>query len=248
MKNPNVIVCSDYGSIIVNANDSGVGRTIIESGYYATIDIELIKQLLNFLYLRKDKLVLYDVGANIGTHVLALAKTYGEKLSIRAFEAQRFIFYMTCGTVAINGLQNVHCYNLAVSNENGKYIDLMLPDYSKENNFGSFELVPPIKSDNQNMVKNSNETIGTVTLDSFNESVDFIKMDVEGMEDKALEGAERVIRNSRPICFIETLKSDFGFLVNYFHSKNYCGFQKGDDLIAIPLEFAIQIEGLARTF
>lgn len=248
MNNPNALINSDYGSIIVNINDSVIGKHISQLGYWAKDDIELIKKLIDFLLEKKESVTFYDVGANIGTHALAIGKTYGSKVKVRAFEAQRQIFNMLCGTVALNGLANVYCHNLAVSDVIGDNIKISLPKYTETNNFGGLELIQPLRSDNQATVKNDFEEIATTTLDSFNEVVDFIKMDIEGMEDKAFIGAKLILKKHKPICFIEILKTDVDFLINLFKENGYLGFQKNADVIVIPIEHQIQINGLDRIF
>lgn len=248
MKNPNALISSDYGSIIINVNDNGVGRDISRFGYFSKDDIDLIKQLIDFLLAKKEKITFYDVGANIGTHALAVGKIYGERVKIRAFEAQRLIFNMLCGTIALNGLSNIFCHNLAVSDKSGGRIKISLPNYNEANNFGGLELIKPLRSDNQSMVKNDFEEIATTTLDDYDEVVDFIKMDIEGMEDKALMGSKMILEKYRPICFIEILKTDTDYLINIFKKNGYLGFQKGMDLILIPAEHQIQINGLNRIF
>lgn len=248
MSNPNALINSDYGSIIINVNDSVIGKHISQLGYWAKDDIELIKQLVDFLLTKKESITFYDVGSNIGTHSLAIGKTYGRKVKIRAFEAQRQIFNMLCGTVALNGLTNIFCHNLAVSDGGDEKIKIPLPNYDEVNNFGGLELIVPLRSDNQTMSKNNYEEIATTTLDDFNEIVDFIKMDIEGMEDKAFIGAKLLLEKYKPICFIEILKTDVNFLINLFKGMGYFGFQKNADLIVIPTEYQIQINGLNRIF
>ena len=248
MSNPNALINSNYGPIIININDSVIGRSICQSGYWANEDIELIKTLINFLLNKKESIVFYDVGANIGTHSLALGKTYKNKIKIRSFEAQRQIFNMLCGTVALNGLNNIHCYNSAVSNESNISIQIPVPDYNSLNNFGGLELIKPVRTDNHNAIISSYEAIQTLTLDSFNESVDFIKMDIEGMEDKAFSGSHQLFQKNKPICFVEILKTDVNFIIDFFKSYDYVGFQKNADLIAIPPEHQFSIQGLNRIF
>lgn len=248
MNNPNVLINSDYGSIIINLNDSVIGKHISNLGYWAKDDIELMKSLIDFLLTKKETITFYDVGANIGTHSLAIGKLYGDKVKIRAFEAQRQIFNMLCGTIALNGLNNVYCHNLAVSDESGIKIKIPLPNYNENNNFGGLELIQPKRSDNQEMVKNNFEEITTTTLDDFNEAVDFIKIDIEGMEDKAFIGAKHILKKHMPICFIEILKTDVEFIVNLFKGMDYIGFQKNADLIVIPFNYQIKINGLNRIF
>jgi len=248
MSNPNVLINSDFGPIIINVNDTVIGKQISQSGYWAKDDIDLIKQLIDFLLSKKELVVFYDVGANIGTHSLAVGKSYGQKVKVRAFEARRNIFNMLCGTVALNGLSNIYCHNLAVSDGSVEYIEIPLPNYNVANNFGGLELISPLRSDNQSMIKNNSEKIATTTLDAFDEAVDFIKIDIEGMEDKAFIGAIAILEKHKPICFIEILKTDIDFLTKLFTGLGYFGFQKNADMIMIPSHHQIQINGLSRIF
>jgi FkbM family methyltransferase len=248
MKNPNVLISCDYGSIIVNRYDSFIGAEISKSGYWAKDDIDLIKKLIRFRLKNTSKICFYDVGANIGTHTLAIAKSFQDNVVIRSFEAQRTVFYMLCGTIALNGLNNVKAENVAVSDENNNSIQIELPDYMHFNNFGGLELIAPIHSDNQNMTKSHSELVATRTLDSYDEYVDFLKIDIEGMEDKALRGAVKLIDRSRPICFIEILKTDVEFVTTFFLSRNYIGFKKNNDLLLIPAESNVRLQGLERVF
>ena len=109
-------------------------------------------------------------------------------------------------------------------------------------------MTTPLRSDNQSMVVNSYEEVATTTLDAFNEPVDFIKMDIEGMEDKALRGAYFLFEKYKPICFVEIYKTDVDFLVKFFTEMGYVGFRKDADLIAIPVHHQVQMNGLDRIF
>jgi len=248
MVNPNVVVASDYGPMIVNRFDRCIGLEISTRGFWAQDDIQLIKSLIN-LRLEKSggQITFYDVGANIGTHTLAIAKSFPTNVRLRSFEAQRQIYYMLCGTLALNGVANVVAHHAAVSDVHGEPLDIPLPNYNLPNNLGSLELVTPRKSDNDEMiVKAGHEVVTTLTLDSFGERLDFLKMDIEGMEDRALKGAVQAIERHRPICFVEVNKTDTQFVLDYFKARSFLGFQKGDDVIFMPAEYQLQVEGLAR--
>jgi FkbM family methyltransferase len=248
MSNPNALITSDYGPIIINLNDSQIGKHVSENGYWAKDDLRLIEILMNHLLEKKPELIFYDVGANIGTHSLAIAKTYQSRVKIRAFEAQRQIFHMLCGTLALNGVDNIECHNLAVSANAGEVMQISLPNYGELNNFGGLELIKATRSDNGSMSRRGNQTVLTTTIDSYNEGVDFIKMDIEGMEDLALLGAENTLSAARPICFVELLKTNVEAVIARFIKHRYCGFQKSENLIALPLERDLQINGLSRIF
>jgi FkbM family methyltransferase len=247
MKIPNVLASSDFGPIIVNVNDAIIGRLVIDRGFSAADDIELIRLLLDVILQRKQSILFYDVGANIGTHSLALAKIYGERIRVRAFEAQRQIFYMLCGTVALNGLSNVYCHNIAVGDQSGGRIEVQLPNYQVRNNFGSFELVQTQKSDNHLMVKGEqSEFVDLTTIDFYEEDIDFIKLDVEGMESSAIRGGLATISRCRPVCMVEILKSDVTSILDEFRQLEYCAFLRGGDVILIPLKLGVQLSGVQR--
>ena len=249
MKNPNVVISSDFGPIIINVNDQFIGKSISQNGYWAIEDIKFIIQLLEFQIKKLNRnITFYDVGANIGTHSLAIGKHFSNQIKIRAFEAQRIIYNMLCGTIAINGLTNIFCHQLAVSNNDILEIEISLPNYNVLNNFGGLELISPQNSDNQNMTKDGSEIVKVITLDSFNETVDFIKMDIEGMEDKAIEGAKETIDKHRPICFFEIAKTNSEAILVFFKSRKYSAYINSMDAIFVPDEYQLNIDGLSKVF
>ena len=221
--------------MIINANDQYIGRSIEQYGQWAADDIDLIGRICDFLLQSKPKITIYDVGSNIGTHTVALALRFGDRVQLRAFEAQRQIYYMLCGNVAINGLDNVYCEYAAVSNASGSLL-IQVPDYNEINNFGGVELQDPVHSDNQTMNKPATESVATVTIDSFNEPVDFIKMDIEGMEHLALAGAVNTLMH-RPVCFVEMAKTDQQAVKKIFGQAKYRAYAyKDDDWLFVPDE------------
>lgn len=235
MKNPIVIAASKFGPMMVNINDTYVGREIIRYGAWAPGDITLIIELLTKRMEVSSKLVFYDVGANIGTHSVAVSKAFDANVMIRAFEAQRQIFYMLCGNVALNNLTNIFCHHNAVSNDTAD-ISYYAPDYNAPNNFGGTELIPPVRSDNLDLIRGSCDSVTSVRLEAFNENVDFLKVDVEGMEDKVLQGAERIFATSRPIAFVEVVKTDVKFVFEFFGDLHYIALKKDVDVLFLPQE------------
>jgi FkbM family methyltransferase len=249
MASPNIVVTSSYGPIIVNVNDKFITKSIISNGGWAEHEIELIAQLVSYKLNLMKHIMIYDIGANIGTHTLALSKIFGDKVSIKAYEAQSAIYNMLCGTVALNNLRNVKCYNNAVSNTDHD-IEIALPDYMVENNFGGLELIQPSKSDNQTMVKNGMEVVKAITIDSLNEHVDILKIDVEGMEHLVIDGAKNTIDKNRPICFVEIFKTDTDYILEFFRSRDYMIYRWNTnvftDAVFIPKESGIGVGGLVQ--
>lgn len=248
MPSPNVVASSHVGPIIINVNDHIIGQSILRNGGWEQDEINLIIKILDYQLKNKERLVFYDVGANIGTHTLSLAKHFGSRIKIRAFEAQRPIFNMLNGTLALNGILSVLTHNVAVSDQTGESIEIKLPDYNAPNNFGGLELIATRRSDNQSMVLATTEVVKTIMLDEFDDPVDFIKMDIEGMEDKALRGAINHFDKDRPLAFIEILKTDRSFVCDFFKNRSYNGFSVGGNLLALPKAANIHMRDVQKLF
>ena len=73
-----------------------------------------------------------------------------------------------------------------------------------------------------------------ISLDSLEiDRVDFIKIDVEGMEEDVLNGARKVIEKNQPIMLIEHIKSNKDFLQKFLNNFDYKLFPVGINIIAI---------------
>jgi FkbM family methyltransferase len=177
------------------------------------------------------------VGANVGQYSLALAKTFGARISLRAFEPQRPVFHMLCGTMALNNCLNVKLECAVVSDQDGHQIRIVLPDYDAANNFGALEFEAVQASDNSLLrFSDKEDAVPTVTLDSYAERPHLIKIDAEGMEMKVLQGAARTVANARPVCMVETGKTGLEPVRSFFAGHNYKLFPRGQNAIAIPGE------------
>jgi FkbM family methyltransferase len=239
---------TQFGKIIININDQFIGKSFLNKKYWGLQDIEVISKMIEFKCKKKNRIVFYDVGANIGTHSIALSNIFKNKIVIKAFEAQSNIYEMFNQTIKINNLDNIKLYHNAVSDKNDEIIRVNLPDYSKNNNFGGLELFKPSQNSDNNQMKKSGifEDIKTIKLDIFDEEVDFIKIDVEGMENLVLEGSKNLIVNHRPLLFMELLKSKLDEITEFFKDKDYTIHTKGMDAFIIPVESKINLEGLKR--
>jgi FkbM family methyltransferase len=186
-----------YGKIRVITHDKGISHWIIKKYVWEEHILMLILK-----YIRPETTII-DIGANIGTHTIGIAKYLTEnnqKSKIVAFEPQPFIFSLLqknmerfVPTLEIDlkscGLSNVHT-NI--------YMDM--PNYDVVENPGGYGL-----EWNEIPTQGKTEVI-VKTLDSFQlENVSFIKIDVEGHENQVLEGAYDTIRKSKPVMIIEIL-------------------------------------------
>jgi FkbM family methyltransferase len=154
---------------------------------------------------------------------------------VHAFEAQRLMFHMLAGNVALNSMENIHCHCMAVGARAGS---ARIPriDYRKPANFGSLELNREHQSDfGQQALGGEFEEIPMDTIDAMNLArVDMIKIDVEGMEADVLAGAEQTIRTHRPLMYVEHLKSGTAVLGPLLSGLGYVLYEAFGNFICVP--------------
>jgi FkbM family methyltransferase len=235
-KNDRNVVCeTQLGKIIVNRNDLYIGKSIMDGGYY---EIDSINSIVDFIKktCRYSNPQLLDIGANIGTHALVYSQV--SNAEVHCFEAQRAVFNMLAGTVALNGIDNVYLYNRAVSNKSGEIIEFDRPNYDTKINIGGFELIPPHYSDGGTQdPTDEKEKVETLRIDDLQlDRVAYIKIDIEGMETLCVEGLKETIMRCRPVLVIETFKTDSEKLKNMLKECNYSWSTRGVDLWCQPSE------------
>jgi hypothetical protein len=73
-----------------------------------------------------------------------------------------------------------------------------------------------------------------VALDDFGFTrLDFLKLDIEGMELEALEGARRTVETCRPIMLVEYVKARPGVLHAWLEARGYRCVQAGMNILAV---------------
>ncbi|HVJ50921.1 MAG TPA: FkbM family methyltransferase [Aliidongia sp.] len=238
-----IVVPTRYGQMIINRNDINQANALIKTGQSLDhAEIELLGQVLRLYDADFGKsLSILDLGANFGTFSLGLAPLVGPKGVIHAFEPQRILFNMICGSVALNGLTNVHVHNLAVGDREGA-VEIPQFDYSKPLNFGSVEFSAEQReplSQERGHDPAAAELVPLATLDRFGfERVHLLKIDVEGMELAVLDGAQATIGRCRPIIFAEFIKVDREALRLRLEGFGYSIFHTTMCYLAVPNELA----------
>jgi len=145
-----------------------------------------------------------DVGANIGTYTLPLAKTY-PALEFVCFEPQLPVYELLRKNIELNQLKNVVTHALGLS-DSAREVTAILPAYDLEPNIGAFSLDREVQL-HEYEVKTHGETqtVQLRTLDSFDfREVRLLKVDVEGLELEVLRGARQtLVQNDFPPLLFE---------------------------------------------
>lgn len=183
-----------YGRLLVPVRDQVIGRSLRVYGEWAEEEIRFISALLN------EHDIVLDIGANIGTHTIALASRF-PKIQIFAFEPQPLLHALLVSNVLSAGFANVTPMAMGCSS-NITLIDVN-PDYDAIDwNFGAVALTESPFAQGSYAAP-----VTMIPIDSlvFQSRVQLLKIDVEGMEKEVLSGAVSLLTSDRPLVFFEIL-------------------------------------------
>jgi FkbM family methyltransferase len=211
-----VLAATDVGPRILNrmdfsGGDYGPGTILLDEGAYEQKEADVAGVLLLQLRAtRGDGVVVIDGGANIGPLTLYWGQGMRDWGTVTAFEPQRFIYYALAGNIALANLFNVTAVHAALSDHTGT-IEVPTFDYSRPFCSGSISLLATLpdhskRAEELRAAATGKESVPAVTIDSLGlDRLDFLKLDIEGMEPAALSGARETIARCKPIVTAEHL-------------------------------------------
>jgi FkbM family methyltransferase len=171
--------------------DSGLERSIWETGTYEKGSLAVMADLL------RPGDVFVDVGANIGLMSVFAARLVGDAGKVFAFEPHP----ETCGildeNIRLNGCSNIEVSRMAIGSKPGHariYI-------RRDANRGEASLIQPETLDRSPETSEEGLEIELTTLDAFfadKVPAHMIKLDIEGYELEAMEGARGLLTSEQP--------------------------------------------------
>jgi len=181
-----------------------IQRIIVNSKTF--FEMSILQELQPYI---KKNAVIFDIGANIGNHSVYWAIKSNAK-KIYSFEPVQNIFNILKRNIELNNVtEKVKIYNIGLSNEkiNGSI------SYYNPKDIGRTQ----IKQDlNGNL---SLEKLDNIKIDE--DTIDFLKIDVEGHELKVLQGGKETIKTYKPIIFVESFPENKKKVHEYLESLNY---------------------------
>lgn len=143
-----------------------------------------------------------DVGANVGDTLMNFAKSVGSDGLVYGFEPDKNNFERLTKNISLNkSIQNMKAFNIGLGDEEGEYLIKM--NETEPGNAGSKRIIGASKSDSPNEMKVTIKKLDDYMDQLKVSKIDFIKMDIEGFELKALTGAIDTINKYRPKLFLE---------------------------------------------
>jgi FkbM family methyltransferase len=171
-------------------------------------------------HLVKEGDTVIDCGANFGYNSVIMGKQIGDTGKLFAFEPQRIINQQLNGNLILNNIYNASVIHAALGNKEG--LTTMSPVHYDRDwvNIGDTS------------VGEGGDEVQIITLDMIDSQPNFIKMDVQGYELFALQGAENTLKQSLPDIFIEIEEHQLAKfnvtkeqLLNYIKSFGYRMFR-----------------------
>ena len=192
-----------------------------------------IKNIRKFFSFNK-KIIVLDIGANIGSISLPIAKMF-PKSKVFAIEPTNYAFKKLTKNLALNkNLSN----NISLNQQFISKVSKPKKVWSSWNFSNKTNKHKNHLGSLQTIKKNSFITLNNfINLKKIKE-IDFIKLDVDGHELDVLKSGEKIFKNKKPIIFIEIapyLYPEFGYecseLIRYIKKLGYSFYT--DDVVKI---------------
>lgn len=178
-----------YGDI-----GSFIDRQIYLFGGY---EAEFIETFLSMIPVHRRGTIL-DIGANVGNHSLAFGQIFD---AVHSFEPNPQLWSQFERNVKLNALQNIHLHMVGLADHDD---ELVLHMIDKPNmGLGTFSTIEqydlPLKAIATCPVRHAGRYLSKLGINS----VDALKIDVQGFEPEVLIGLNEVLRQCRPIVWCE---------------------------------------------
>jgi len=188
----NVTIRYDGEFVLPLNTRSWIEWCVFLDGYFEYPMVKLFRKLVNV----GD--VVFDVGANIGVHTLVLSHLVGETGLVVAVEPCPPIVDKIRSVLDLNDIKNVKLLPYALSDKNAT-VELFWR--SDDTNEGQATFWANGATNTKAVVKT--QTLDEIVRQNSINHVNLIKLDIQGAEFQALQGASDTIRQHKPILIFE---------------------------------------------
>ena len=185
--------------------------------------MKILLKLFHDFGLDKKKMVVTDIGANMGFYSLFFFKYLQRSSTIFSFEPSFSIFEELQKNINANAAFNVKVFDIACADKSGQIEFYIGDNHHTSSTVGEW-------ANHKSLSKKY--VVRCTTLDDFfykykdEELPDLIKMDIEGGGVFALKGCDRCISKKRPFIIIESHTSDEDKAVsNVLNKYNYDAYR-----------------------
>jgi FkbM family methyltransferase len=196
---PPLIVKDERGLSFELATSEEIERYMLEDGHVERDELRLVSAYAD------AGMTVIDAGANFGVFTATLAAAVGESGAVHSFEPLPAARRRLERTIELNALGNVTVNGSAVADRAGA---VTLFDYGP--GYESWATLAPREIDTAGgtVRATAESSVESTTLDQYCEQkgierVDLLKIDVEGLEERVLRGAERLLNGAVDLVIME---------------------------------------------
>jgi FkbM family methyltransferase len=180
---PHVVQTRVHDSELLVLANEDVGRHILMLRQYEPRDSELLSRLI------RPADICLDIGGNTGYYTMRMARAASEG-QVHVFEPVPLNWHLLCAGVLLNGYRHVTVNRCAVGAEDGEM------GFSEATDGAYSSLVPVGRKGERGRL-----TVEVRALDSYVQEhalprVDVIKIDIEGAEPLAMQGARQLLADA----------------------------------------------------
>lgn len=164
----------------------------------------------------KPKDIVLDIGANFGYYGVLAVQQANRDCKVVMFEANPKLMPYLSKTITVNSFQDcLIAENYAVADKKGKVKLNILKDYIASSSIHDIDQLNEYNQNGAEFELESTVEVSALTIDDYCKdngipSLNVIKMDIEGYEDKAYAGMRKIIKASPSITlFVEFTKSGY---------------------------------------
>ncbi len=139
--------------------------------------------------------VFYDIGANAGIVAVDVARTFGERVTVHAFEPQPTLAASLATSIALNAFTRAHVHQHLLGDTSGE-ADLYVPDHGVHSSLVSREA-------GATRLRCRMETIDGLVAAGTLPPPNVMKIDAEGAELRVLLGAQNIVSAKPPAIVFE---------------------------------------------
>lgn len=204
-----------HGFFVHDEEDQVIGRSLQLYGEWAEEEIYLLSKVV-----RSGDVVL-DIGANVGTHSVAFSRMVGDVGHVIAVDGQARASSLLSFNLTVNKCDNVFRLEGLVSNKCQVIFDsFKLPTNP---NIGSVSFRDIEQRDAAQSDRIAMRPLVMFSIDSLKvPKCKLIKIDIEGMELEALQGAAETLQRCRPYIYFEQASElNFREICEFLTNSNY---------------------------
>lgn len=214
----------------VDSDNDAIQRELLSGRLYEPEEIEIILQHT------PTGRVFVDVGANVGTHAITVARLT-EVSKVIAFEPNPRAASLCDINIRLNELgHRVELRPVALSDRAGEGQLVQEQDH----NLGGAALADGVKGGIRVQLERGDDVL-------IGEDIGFIKIDVERHEEATLAGLAKTIARCRPVVFIEVFDDRRAAILHWLDEAGYAicdsyrRYEDIDNLLVAPVELADHI-------